>query len=74
MSDRPPSSSLWCVLRHGGRSTDDWRVVFSGRDELTAREQYAKAALALRQGGVELVSPDNVVTARTIGPRLRTRW
>lgn len=64
----------WQVLRHGGRSTDFWRVLYSGPDEARARAVYSREKERLRQGEVRLVGPDGKVVSRQWAPRLRTRW
>lgn len=62
----------WLVLRHGGRSTDTWRIVFRGA-ESKARARYERLYISFRQGVIELVSP-TAIEAKSSAPRLRTRW
>lgn len=68
------AAGKWQVLRHGGRRNDAWRVIGVRDFEDEAREVYALAECALRQGGVQLVSPDGRVIASISAPRLRSRW
>lgn len=68
------SVQQWRVERHGGRSTDKWRVVYSGPDEARARAVFTRERERMRQGGVQLVGPDGKVVASSWAPRLRTRW
>jgi hypothetical protein len=57
-----------CVLRHGGRHTDYWRLV---------KTSYEEARAKLRQGAVAEIqmTPEGwAVVAWTAGPTLRTKW
>ncbi len=65
---------FWRVLRHGGRSSDDWREIIATNDEQMARDKYRAAREAMRQGGVQLVMPLGTVLESAWAPRLRTRW
>lgn len=69
-----PIPGCWCIVRHGGRSTDTQRLVFFGNGEAVTRGHYAEIAKNLRQGYVRLYSPDGKVVERCSGPTLRTRW
>lgn len=65
----------WKVLRHGGRSCDDWRTVYEGNDLAKAQSRFDTLAKQLRQGGVRLVNTEGDVVVRGVwSPRLRTRW
>lgn len=61
------------VLRHGGRSSDSWRVAFDG-DREAAERAYQRLYEAMRQGGVRLVDAEGRVLKGAWAPRLRTRW
>ncbi|GIX10360.1 hypothetical protein [Elioraea sp.] len=68
-----PEARTWRVERHGGRATDRRRLIFAGAEK-EARAVYDRAVLALRQGEVRLIAPDDAVVRRATAPRLRTRW
>ena len=64
----------WLVERHSGRSGDQWRTVYIGKED-EARRLYQQQREALRQGTVRLFhTGDTAIVAETSAPRLRTRW
>lgn len=74
---RGPEPEEWYVTRHGGRSRDNWRVVYISTDRDKAVAAYEAEVEALRQGGVQLWKPGgdyHVMIGETWSPRLRTRW
>ena len=62
------------ILRHGGRSTDSWREIWSGPSVQSARTQFVNSSGVMRQGGVQLLAADGRTLAEQWAPRLRTRW
>lgn len=66
-------NNWWCVQRHGGRRTDNWRTVIKG-SEADCRRVYREERVILRQGSVELINPDGATVECTSAPRLRSRW
>lgn len=83
MPERPKYAvGSWLVVRHAGRrvqagrhySKGPWRFVFWGADESQARQVFANHRMTMRQGGLRLVDPNDVVVREQWEPRLRTRW
>lgn len=59
------SSDRWLVLRHGGRDTDRWRVLFAFASYLDASARYQAERHNLRMGELALVhlrAPDGDAT------------
>lgn len=75
----PPvwNADLVRIERHGGRSSDQWRVVGQwahssiGRD--IANKRFARFKERMRQGGLRMMVGDKEVLLYT-APRLRTLW
>lgn len=63
----------WCILRHGGRSSDTWRVQ-AGPFAQEPTSLWRKARGAVRQGGLRMVDPEGKVVKEYQAPRLRSRW
>jgi hypothetical protein len=72
-TEAPPHPGEWVVLRHSGRGDGYWRVLYHGNQE-KARQRYDIERTLLRQGGLQLVRPDEETEVQTWAPRLRTRW
>lgn len=75
MSDEYPARYL--VERHGGRSNNAWRVVFSSENYEEASERFSDIKEDMRQGGLRLI--DTLAGGRRTdrhyqAPLLRTRW
>lgn len=72
---------LRIVWRHGGRSTDHWRLVLRTYSLAEAERKYQREHEQLRQGTVRLVEYTEQscmkdagrVLRESIAPRLRTR-
>lgn len=64
---------MFKVLRHGGRSTDEWRTLLETDDYGKAEERFNKVALKLRQGRVVITDGERVIKSEW-APLLRTRW
>lgn len=64
---------LFEVYRHGGRRTDQWRLMVSTDNSQLAHEVYEDTARKMRQGGVEK-RVDGTVACSQWAPRLRSRW
>jgi hypothetical protein len=66
------------LRRHGGRSTDVWRIVATPTTLERANEKFVKLNEAMRQGGVALYGADEQGVRRILriatAPRLRSRW
>lgn len=64
---------MWRVERHGGRSTDRFRVIIETDNEQKARQVYLREYRKMRQGAIRLLQDDKIVM-RYEAPLLRTRW
>lgn len=64
----------WCVLRHGGRSSDSWRLRVGYENEEEGIVAFRKVRDSMRQGGVTLISQSLSINRHQEAPRLRTRW
>lgn len=67
---------VWQVMRHGGRHSDQVRVVLSTADEQKARARYGALRDKLRQGWVQIVDPAGKQVDYCWAPRhrLRSSW
>lgn len=74
---------LRMIWRHGGRSSDRWRVVFRSYSSTESLARYERESQRMRQGTIELREykrgeAETQDAGRRIvyntAPRLRTRW
>lgn len=64
----------WCVLRHGGRGNNSWRLAVGYEDSDEARGDFVGRAQNVRQGGLALVDAGGEIERYYEAPRVRTRW
>jgi hypothetical protein len=76
MTEKIPSGvpGFWAVMRHGGRSTDVWRVAFQFGNSPMAVEKFEEIKKNMRQGGLSLIDPYGIEHRHYEAPLLRTRW
>lgn len=67
------TEGTWTVRRHGGRRTDQWRLIYQG-NEAEARTRYEREAERLRQGRVILLDPQEQVAESKWAPCLWRHW
>lgn len=67
-------AGYWSVLRHGGRSTDSWKLKVGYENEDEGIAAFSAVRDAMRQGGVALISPSLSINRYQEAPRLRTKW
>lgn len=64
----------YAVMRHGGRSTDKWRVAHEFGNHQMADEKFEAIKKNMRQGGLSLIDPMGIELRHYEAPLLRTRW
>jgi len=64
----------WCVLRHGGRSNNNWRLSVGYEDDTEALGAFVLERDRMRQGGLAVIAPDQTINRYYEAPRVRTRW
>lgn len=64
----------WCVIRHGGRSTDSWKLRVGYEDDTEALGEFCLRRAEIRQGGLAVIAHDGSLYKYYEAPRLRSRW
>jgi hypothetical protein len=70
----PLFAGKWSVWRHGGRRNDKWHAIRWDETEAPCQHAYEKARSDMRQGGVQLISPNGEIVDSGWAPRVRSRW
>lgn len=65
---------FWTILRHGGRSSDEWKRRYVCNDESEALSAFDGIKDMMRQGGLAMLSTTGEVVRYYEAPRLRSRW
>ena len=66
----------WTVERIGDRKGYEWRVVWQGANEATARREFNDSEAAMRFGSIRLLRPDGhaeCIAHVTVAARKRVR-
>jgi hypothetical protein len=75
-SEKIPSGvpGFYAVMRHGGRSSDEWRAAYTFGNLPMAEARFELVKKNMRQGGLSLIDPGGIELRHYEAPLLRTRW